>query len=280
MFGMTTLKDIVRHLNLIAPESYTFRGLMNRVEIGPQTEKEQDNTTVNRVLVVTYPSARAVTKATQDKVNLLISHHPILAFPTDRLEGNNLLRIRLLTKNYISTFVLRSPWVAARNGLTDAFVGALGLETEKDFEIPGDVSPLVPIGRICRPPSVMNHSGFVNFCARKMESEQVVFTGGLDQDVDRILIIAGSSVDRNEVKEAKRLNISTLVTGELTPEVRWFAKEQDVNTLELGSIVTEEPGMRQLKGYLSLEFPDLKIGFFASEPIERVLRPYSKDVAK
>lgn len=277
---MTTLKDIVKHLNLIAPESHVFHGRSNRVEIGPQTEKEQENTTINRVLVVTYPSARAVTKATQDKVNLLISHHPILSFPTDRLEGSSLLRIRLLTKNYISTFVLQSPWIAARNGLTDAFVSALGLESRRNFEVAGDVGTLVPIGRLCKPPSVMNHSGFVNLCARRMGTEHVVFTGDLDQDLGRILVVAGSAVGLKEVEEAKMQAISTLVTGELTPQVRWFAKEQDVNVLELGSIVTEEPGMEQLKGYLSLEFPDLRIEFFPSDPIKRILRPYDKDVAK
>ena len=77
---MTSLLDIVKRLTDMAPRELTVRGLESRVEIGPQTETEQANTTVNKLLIATYPSARVITKATQDKANLLVTYRPLFPF--------------------------------------------------------------------------------------------------------------------------------------------------------------------------------------------------------
>ncbi|RDE13635.1 MAG: hypothetical protein C4K47_05835 [Candidatus Thorarchaeota archaeon] len=276
---MTTLHDITKFLQSIAPRELSVRDIEARVEIGPQTESEQAKTTVNRILVATYPSARAVTKASQDKANLLITYRPIFPFALDRLYGFDLIRVRLLTKNYISAYTIGSAWASANGGLTDALVETLGLKALKEFRTLGTYSETVPLGRICEPPGVMNHSGFANYVAGKMGLEGVEFGGELDDELGPILVIAGDLTDLLEISEAKKQDIETIVTGELLPETRTIAVEEGINTVELGAFFSEEPGMKRLKYQLSLEFAELKLDFIDSPPLSKTLRPYSQDMA-
>jgi putative NIF3 family GTP cyclohydrolase 1 type 2 len=276
---MTSLLELVKRLRELSPKEYTVRGLESRVEIGPQTETELGNTTINRILIATYPSARVVTKATQDKVNLLITYRPLFPFAIDRLTGLNLIRVRLLTKNYISTYVIGSGWLCVRDGLNDTLVEALGIKKKGEFMAESDFDDLAPIGRVCEPPGVKNQSGFVNYVAGKLGLNTVLFSGDLDDEVRDVLVIAGSMVDMPEIISAKNQDLDTLVTGDLSPEIRLLASEEGINTLELGAFTTEEPGMKRLRDVISLDFPELKTEFTESEIVAKSLRPYKEDMA-
>jgi putative NIF3 family GTP cyclohydrolase 1 type 2 len=276
---MTSLLDVVKWLQQLAPRELTVRGLENRVEIGPQTQAEQTNTTVNKLLIATYPSARVITKATQDKANLLVTYRPLFPFAIDRLSGLDLVRVRLLTKNYISSYVIGSGWLCAKDGLNDALIQSLGMKLTSDFMTEGDFGEHVAIGRACKPPGVKNHSGFVNYIAGKMSLDNILFTGNLDDDVGDVLVIAGNSVDMPEIINAKNQDLETLVTGELSPEIRLLANEEGINTLELGAFASEEPGMKRLKDVISLELPELKVDFAESANPTKALRPYKEDMA-
>ncbi|MGQ4912457.1 MAG: Nif3-like dinuclear metal center hexameric protein [Candidatus Thorarchaeota archaeon] len=276
---MTNLREIVKRLLDLAPREATIQGLEARMEIGPQTESEQGGTTVKRVLVATYPSARVVTKASQDRSNLVVTYRPLFPYAIDRLSGLDLVRVRLLVKNYISSYVVGSGWLSADGGLNDALVESLGLTKVRNFEASSDYGQWVAVGRVCLPPGSRNHSGFVNYVAEKLGLDSITFTGDLDEDVKETLVIAGSHVDMPEIINAKKQDIGTLVTGEISPEVRLMAQEEGLNILELGAFVTEEPGMETLRNVLSLEFPELNIDFIESKPVTKTLRPYSKDMA-
>jgi len=276
---MTTFLQIIKRLQELSPREMTVQGLEDRVEIGPQNPTEQANTTINRILIATYPSARVVTKASQDKSNLLITYRPLFPYAVDRLSGLDLVRVRLLAKNYISSYVMGSGWLCARDGLNDAFCDALGVEKIGDFLAESDYGQYVPFGRICKPQGVKNHSGFVNYVASKLKVNTVMFSGDLDDEVGDFLLVAGSHVDMPHIINAKKQDIGTLVTGELSPEIRLLANEEAINTLELGSFVTEDPGMKRLRDSISLEYPELKIEFMASSQIAHGLRPYKEDMA-
>ena len=276
---MTTLLQIVKRLQELAPRDMTIQGLESRVEVGPQTDTDQTNTTVKRVLIATYPSARVVTKASQDKSNLLVTYRPLFPFVIDRLSGLDLVRVRLLAKNYISTYVIGSGWLSARDGLTDALVNTLGLERIGDFSTESDYGQLAAIGRICKPPGVKNHSGFANYLPSKLNLNMVLFSGDLDDDVGDVLVIAGSQTDRPDIINARKQDIKTLVTGELSPELRLLAKEEGMNTFELGAFVSEDPGMKRLRDSISLEFPEMKIDFIAATPLTQGLKPYKEEMA-
>ncbi|MDH4213094.1 MAG: Nif3-like dinuclear metal center hexameric protein [Candidatus Thorarchaeota archaeon] len=276
---MTTLLQIIKRLQELSPREMTIQGLEDRVEIGPQNPTEQANTTINRILIATYPSARVVTKASQDKSNLLVTYRPLFPYVIDRLSGLDLVRVRLLTKNYISSYVMGSGWLCARDGLNDALCDALGVERIGDFLAEGDYGEYVPFGRICKPQSVKNHSGFVNYVASKLNLNTIMFSGDLDDEVGDFLLVAGCHVDMPHIINAKKQDIDTLVTGELAPEIRLLAHEEGINTLELGSFVTEDPGMKRLRDSISLEYPELKVEFMASTQVAHGLRPYKEDMA-
>ncbi|MHA1949548.1 MAG: Nif3-like dinuclear metal center hexameric protein [Candidatus Thorarchaeota archaeon] len=276
---MTSLLDVLKSLNQIAPKELTVGGLESRVEIGPQTQTEQAKTTVNKLLIATYPSARVITKATQDKANLLVTYRPLFPFAIDRLSGLDLVRVRLLSKNYISSYAIGSGWLCVRDGLNDTLIQTLGMNRIGDFMTEGDFGELVAIGRACKPPGVKNHSGFINYVAGTLNLDNVLFSGDLDDEVGDVLVIAGNTVDMPEIINAKSQDLETLVTGELSPEIRLLAREEGINTLELGAFATEEPGMKRLRDVISLELPELKVDFSESSDLYKALRPYKDDMA-
>ncbi|MGY5870651.1 MAG: Nif3-like dinuclear metal center hexameric protein [Candidatus Thorarchaeota archaeon] len=276
---MTTLLQIVKRLQELAPRDMTVQGLDSRVEVGPQTDTDQTNTTVNRMLIATYPSARVVTKASQDKSNLLVTYRPLFPFVIDRITGLDLVRVRLLAKNYISTYVIGSGWLCARDGLNDALVDTLGLEKIGDFSTESDFGQLAAIGRICKPPGVKNHSGFANYIASKLNLNTVMFSGDLDDEVGDVLVIAGNHTEMLDIINGRKQDIKTLITGELAPELRLLANEEGMNILELGAFVSEDPGMKRLRDSISLEFPELKVDFIAAMPLAQGLRPYKEEMA-
>ncbi|MCF2135941.1 MAG: Nif3-like dinuclear metal center hexameric protein [Candidatus Thorarchaeota archaeon] len=276
---MTTLRELIKYLRGIAPREYTVGGFENRVEIGPQTETEQGKTTIKRILVATYPSSKVVTKASQDKANLLITHRPLFQWAVDRIGGNDLLRLRILAKNYISTYIMGSSWIAAKNGLSDALVETLGLRDQGEFYVSGDYTTRVPLGRICKTNEKMIHSKFANYIVGKLAQDRLIFTGDLDAVVEDVLVTPGTLLDMPEILEAKRNDIFTIVTGELTPDIRILAHEEGINVFEVGAFVTEEPGMRRLRNYLALEYPELKIEFVPTEPVTKILKHYGESLS-
>ncbi len=273
---MTSLKEIIKRLDVLAPRELSVPGFKSRVEIGPTTTKDQLKTTINRVIVATYLSARVVTKASQEKANLVIMHRPMFMGSIDSISGPYLARLRVLSKNYISTYVMGSPWIAARGGLVDALVETIGFKVVSDFLVPGLYSELVPAGRVCEPPTVMNNSRFGNLLMSKMETESIQFSGEIDDDVQRVLVCTGDIIDSKVLELAKELDISAVVTGILKPDVRLDAHECGMNVFELGMHVTEHPGMKRLKHQLTLEFPELKIEYVKTDQITKVLKPYSE----
>ena len=92
---MANFLQIIKRLQELSPKEMIVQALEDRVEIGPQNPAEQANTTINRVLISSYPSARVVTKASQEKSNLLITYRPLFPFAVDRLSGLDLVRVRL-----------------------------------------------------------------------------------------------------------------------------------------------------------------------------------------
>jgi putative NIF3 family GTP cyclohydrolase 1 type 2 len=268
---MTSVDIVVKYLEEIAPHRLSVGGLEGHIEIGPQTSAEQMKTTVNRILIGTYPSSRLVTKATQEKTNLIITQRPFFPFPIDRLTGLDLVRVRLLSKNYISSYVMGSAWVCANGGLTDALVDVLGLKKEREFMVPGDYIEAVPLGRICKAPSQMNHSKFTNVVTKALEVKELLFTGDLDKEVESVLVVPGPNVDIQEILLAQHNGVQTIVTGDLTREGRLLAHEEGINLLEIGGFATEEPGMKRLRHQMSLEFPEEKIEFFESAAPSKIL---------
>ncbi len=272
---MTTLRDVILHIHSLASRDLQVFGHSGRIEIGPDIESEQEKTTIKRITVSSYPSSRAVTKASQDKSNLLLTSQPLFREPIKTITASHLTRVRLLVKNYISTYVIGSAWVAARDGIADALVKTLDLKLDGEFHVQGDFQRLVPLGRVCKPQNTTNHSGFANYIVDRMELESITFTGNLDADVKQVLVCPGEYLNIQLMEKARREGLKTVITGDVTPDTRHYVHNMGVSLYEIGSITTDEPGMKRLRHHLSSEFPEMQIDFAESQSFTQSLRPYS-----
>ncbi|TFG15029.1 hypothetical protein EU537_01965 [Candidatus Thorarchaeota archaeon] len=277
--SLTNLADIIQYLETIAPLDHALQGELRGIQVGPQTKIEQSKTTINRVLIATYPSSRIAAMASQDKANLVICYRPLFAAPISSLSGTDLVKVRLLSKNYISVYAISSSFVGAQDGLSDALIQKLGLRNIRDFLSRGAKMDVVRAGAICTPPEETNHSGFANDIATKLDISNVQFTGDLDADVNHLVVVAGNHFGEEDIYRAKEEGADTALTGEVIPGIRRLAHEKQLNLFEIPPFATENPGMNRLRHQLSLEFSDLKITYSESESFTDFLRPYSESMA-
>jgi putative NIF3 family GTP cyclohydrolase 1 type 2 len=279
VIALTNLADIIQYLEKIAPLDHALEGELRGIQVGPQTRIEQSKTTINRILIATYPSSRIAATASQDKANLILCYRPLFAEPISSLSGTDLVKVRLLSKNYISVYAISSSYVGAQDGLTDALIQKLGLKNMRDFLSQGAKMDVVRVGALCSPPEETNHSGFANYVASRLGINNVQFTGDLDADVDKLVVVAGNHFGKQDILRAKKEGADTVLTGEVKPNTRRLAHESQLNLFEILPFATENPGMERLRHQLSLEFPDLKIAYSESKPFTDVLRPYSDSMA-
>ncbi len=268
---MTSFRDIVKYLEKIVPPSECPPWHPGTVEIGGRNEYEQMRTTVNKIVIATYPSSRAVTRASQEKANLMIIYRPLFAEPLSSLTGKGLTRMRILVKNYISVYVVGGGYIGARDGLSDALIKLLEFDRAEDFTVSWEGRPFI-VGRAATVPVPMNHSRLSHYISEKLGISSVQFTGDVDADVRKVVVVPGSRFSERDILAMHERGLSTLFTGEITPRARLLGYELGLNIIEAGPFVTEEPGMRLLKSRIALGFPELRVEFVDSSSPTQMLQ--------
>ena len=119
------LKDLCLALDNKAPEKlYACDGDKVGLFVG-DLERE-----VKKVLTVTDASVDAIDYAAENKVDLILCHHPFMFEPAQRLVTNDILQSKLykLAHNDIAVFSMHTNLDSVPGGLNDIFVDLLGLK--------------------------------------------------------------------------------------------------------------------------------------------------------
>ena len=121
---MTTVNDILKFLFSVAPED--LKEDWDAVGLFCGHGEGQ----VHRVLVALDPSMAAISEAAEQRAELLVTHHPLLFFPTRNVsdqteEGRKVLA---LAENGIAVISMHTNLDAAAGGVNDCLAAALGLE--------------------------------------------------------------------------------------------------------------------------------------------------------
>ncbi len=262
---MTTISEIVQTLEELAPphlaEDWDNVGLL----IG---DRENELTAIMTCLTLT---ANVAAEAIARKAQLVISHHPLMFRPVQRLtsdsiEGRLLLE---LISNGIGVYSPHTGYDSARDGINQQLAEMLQLT---------EICPL----RLTQPDDAQTNGGVAEGSGRcgslsqPMPLEQLIghvkamlsvnhvqFVGDESRIIHRVGIACGSAAEF--LQDAHRNDCEVLLTGEARFHACLEAESIGTAMILPGHYATERPAMERMADMLATRFGNLTVWASESE---------------
>lgn len=204
----------------------------------------EGNRQVTRVAAAVDSSLKTIEEAAQSGANLLITHHGLYWGEPLMITGAHRRRVQTALDAGLSLYAAHLPLDAHPEvGNNAMMAGALSLE---------DRQPFAGVGLMGQLPYEQSLQEFAERVQRMTGEICLVHGGAGGAGVHRLGIVSGSGAEF--IREAARLGLDTLLTGE--PEHKHFhdAFEEGINVVYAGHYETEVFGVRALAARLEEQF--------------------------
>jgi len=256
------LADILRFLEEFAPlrlaEDWDNVGLL----LG------RHNADVQKVLTCLTLTADVAAEAVSTGVDLIVTHHPILFRPIQRLtdataEGTMLLE---LIENHVAVYSPHTAFDSAFEGINARWSAQLGLEEcvplrplmTSNSSTPVESSqPGLGAGRAGRLKCPCSLGELVERLQQLTGQSQIGFVGHKNQRIQHVGIACGAAAEM--MKEADQLGCDVLITGEARFHACLEARSRKIGLILLGHFASERFACEQLADVLGQQFPGLQV---------------------
>ena len=253
---MIRLQDVVSFLREFAPpelaEDWDNIGLL----IGDPAEE------IRSVLTCLTLTQNIADEAISRGVQLIVTHHPVLFRPVQRLttetsEGRMLLS---LIRAGISVYSPHTSYDSAADGIN--------AQLARLFEL-RDVQPLRPnvalasetpqagSGRWGTLPNTTSLRNLIERVKPALRVATVQYVGNLDRPITKLGIACGAAAEF--LRDAAQLGCEALLTGEARFHSCLEAEAANIALILPGHFATERPAMEQLANVLHSRFPELVV---------------------
>lgn len=238
---MTTVKEIYDFIDKIAPfdsaEDFDNSGL----QIGDFSQP------INRVLIALDGTEEVLHQAIDKKVDLLLTHHPVLFHPVKQLLKDSLPY--QMVQSGISVISAHTNLDKAPNGVGDCLARSLQLT---DIEEIPNTEGMGRIGNLTHPMSDVAFSRWVGDALQT----QVRYTP-VNGEIKRVAILGGGG--DFALGAAIAAGADAFVTGESKHHIFLEADRQNICYVDAGHYATEVIVCPILKEQLSEAFPNLTV---------------------
>ena len=206
-----------------------------------------NNLEISRVLVAMEVTGRVIDEAIDKKIDLIVTHHPMLFSPVKSVDDNNFIGNYMvkLIQNNISVYSSHTPFDIVKGGNNDYLAKLLHLEDiqvmesdESGFCRVGSVDGECTIGEYIDQASkwLKIDKGFMSFC------------GNLDEVVTKVGLCTGAGSDFMEL--ALKEGCQLFVTGDVKYHTAQTARELGINLLDIGHYGSEKIFVENMANYL------------------------------
>lgn len=237
-------KDIITILEELAPPSYACDWDNPGLIAGREKKK------VKKILVALDATATAVEKAVEEKVDLLVTHHPMVFSSLKKVNDRDFLGEKLLTliENHISCYAMHTNYDIA-GGMAEICGEKMNLMEPVPLEMTGEIDGIpVGIGQVGRLPEKMTLAE----CAKKVKQafglSKVLVFGNPDRMIERAAVSPGSG--RSMLKEAKAQEVDVLITGDIGHHEGLDSLDMGVAVIEAGHYGLEQIFIDHVTEYL------------------------------
>lgn len=259
---MPVVQQFIQSFDRFAPESLGESWDNVGLLVGRQSAA------VSSVMTCLTLTPNVAREAIENKVDLIICHHPIMFRPIQQItdstsEGSMLLE---LIENQIAVFSPHTRFDSAERGINQQLAESLGLSGIKPIrplKEPVESEKTLGAGRFGKLPTSVSFDHFCEQVKQQFQLTHLITTAPKERKIQTVGIACGSAAEF--LGDAAALGCDAFITGEGRFHTAFEAQALNVGLILMGHYQTERPAMEQLVTVLQREFPDLKVRASASE---------------
>ena len=240
---MTTVKNISDYINSVAPYENKCNWDNCGILVGDKDKA------VSRIGFSLDLTGEVLADAIENKVELIITHHPVIFRPQRTFTKGNLAYD--LAVSGISAISAHTSFDCANGGVNDILCELLGIKNavgvpDEECTVPlariGDIEPITSAEFARKVADVLGTA------CRVADCENVI---------KRVAVCGGAGPD-DLVFTAASMGADAVVTGEIKHHIFLAAKEIGITAIQAGHFETENPAVSALKKYIENEFKDVE----------------------
>lgn len=247
---MPTLAAVTDALEHVAPlrlaASWDAVGLL----VAPQRE------VIGRVMTCLTLTPRVAAEAVRERVDLVVSHHPLPFRPVSRItpsSGTGQVLLDLIGAG-AGIWSSHTAWDSAAAGINDQLAELLGLTHIAPIE-PDEVVPQIGFGRMGSVRERLSVADMADRAATALGVRHVQLVGDPARPAGRVGIVCGSGGDC--IEQVRRGGCDTLVTGEIKLHQATEAEAAGMAVVAVGHHASERFSMETLASRLAAALPGL-----------------------
>lgn len=246
---MTKVIEIARYIEKLCPLNLACEWDNVGLLVG------DENADVSKVLICLDNDENVTSEAIELGADMIISHHPIMFSPINRLTEDNPQQrmIRRMCENGICHYAAHTNMDCAIGGLNDYLTSVLGFSNAEIFEKTSDNAGF---GRYVELAEEKTLSEIITLCKQKLNLPLVSYVGQMDKKIKTIVVNSGSGSSALDKCIAEKVDL--LITGDIKYNVARDAAENNVALIDAGHYGTEIVFTSLVKDYLEKEFGDVE----------------------
>lgn len=267
---MTKVNEIQNYMNEFSPPYIA----MDRDNVGLIVGKS-DNI-VKKVLVTLDVDEKVVNEAAENKCDLIISHHPLMFYPTKRITDADPMQrtVMKLVENNISLFSAHTNLDCVCGGLNDFLAEKLEIIDTSVIEVCGVYREKeYGFGRVGRFSEPITLEEAIKRCADNLNINALRYVGDEARLINRVAVNCGGGAD--EIEWCIRNNVDLFITGDVKYNPARDAYENKMAVIDAGHFETEYIVKELFVNILSSKFSDVE--FIISKENEPVFKYYTKN---
>ncbi|MFM1903320.1 MAG: hypothetical protein RLZZ440_1220 [Planctomycetota bacterium] len=211
---------------------------------------------ISRILTCLTLTLEVAAEAVRERVDLVVTHHPLPFRPVARLTpdtGTGRVLLELVGHG-IGIWSSHTAWDSAVGGINDQLAALLGLADAAPIE-PDAVEPRAGFGRRGSAGPTATVAAVAEKLAAALAAPAVQLVGDADRVAGQVGIVCGSGGDL--VGQVAEAGCTTLVTGELKLHDAIAARAAGLAVIAVGHHVSEHFAMAALGRRLAAAVPGL-----------------------
>lgn len=246
--------EITKHMERLAPLSYAYDWDNCGLLIGGK-EKE-----IQKVLIALEVVPEIIDFAIENKVDLIITHHPLIFKPLkkislDNLNGNMIYR---LIQNNIYLYSAHTNLDLCFGGVNDELCNSLDLQNIIPLERRIDTEQSNwGLGRIGELENELEFDDFVNFIKERLNAKHIRCIGDTSRKVKKVAVSSGAY--SQNVYDAIRAGCDVLVTGDVKHHDAVDINYSDITVIDAGHYNTEQVVLEKLENYMKILDVDILV---------------------
>lgn len=257
---MTKVKDFIEYFEEFAPNRLSYNWDNCGLLVGDEDNK------VKKVLVCLDVTPQNINKAINEKIDLIVSHHPLIRNELNRINNKSQLGKMLLNliRNDISVISLHTNLDVAKGGVNDVLADILKLNSVEGYEEVTNDSHFITnnetsnsIGRVGYLNKELTAKEFAQYVKNLLSVKSLRLIGNINSKVKKIAVLGGS-FDGN-LKALQNKEIDIIVTGDIKYHVARDIEQIEKCAIDAGHFGTEHPVVETLKNLLIEEFKGVNV---------------------